>query len=248
MGSQRFWVPFHHLKQWTASRPQNMLYLHMQFVSTCDRLGDVRWKLCVIDTSGKQHWCSADCSEVFKSSVCVRWYSLQLPPLPRLKTLQVFAFVPVFFNRKWKPHGDRSVPCCYCFLKKTVQVTRWGESWLQYLQNCRVSQGLWICLWHVLKSLKSPSWALHYFLNPSRIYLLNDVLTKLLNWWLAPVIHPCVPQCDHKIPYPSTGSLHKRWVELHVIIKINQAKKVKCYLYSGVRVKFLHKFNKWVNV
>ena len=83
----------------------------MQFLSTYDRLGDVRWKLCVTDTSGKKHWSSADCFQVFKSSVCVRWYSLQLPPLSRLKTLQVFAFVPIFFNRNWKPHINRSVPC-----------------------------------------------------------------------------------------------------------------------------------------
>ncbi|KAL9975156.1 hypothetical protein ACROYT_G012282 [Oculina patagonica] len=68
------------------------------------RIGDVRWKLCVIDTSGKKHWSSADCFEVSKSSVYVRWYSLQLPPLPRFKTLQVFAFVPIFFSRNWKPH------------------------------------------------------------------------------------------------------------------------------------------------
>ena len=130
---------------------QNTLYLHTQFVSTCNRLGDVRWKLCVTDTSGKQHWCSADCFEVFKSSVCVRWYSLQLPPLPRLKILQVFAFVPIFFNRKWKPHGDRSVPCCYCFVVVVVvfflltfQVTRSGAIRVA-LQNCRVLKSLWIC-------------------------------------------------------------------------------------------------------
>ena len=131
---------------------QNTLYLHIQLVSTCDRLGDVRWKLCVTDTSGKQHWCSADCFEVFKSSVCVRWYSLQLPPLPRLKTLQVFAFVPIFFNRKWKPHGDRSVPCCYrfffvlfffCFFLDE-KVTRPGAIMVA-LQNRGVLKSLWIC-------------------------------------------------------------------------------------------------------
>jgi len=70
------------------------------------RLGDVRWKLCVTDASSKEHWSSADCFNVFKSSVCVRWYSLQLPPLSRLKTLQVFAFVPVFFHRSWTPHKN----------------------------------------------------------------------------------------------------------------------------------------------
>ncbi|XP_020609749.1 F-box only protein 15-like isoform X2 [Orbicella faveolata] len=70
------------------------------------RLGDVRWKLCVTDTSGKKHWSTADCFNVFKSSVCVRWYSLQLPPLSRLKTLQVFAFVPIFFHRNWTPHEN----------------------------------------------------------------------------------------------------------------------------------------------
>ena len=134
---------------------QSTLYLHIQFVSTCDRLGDVRWKLCVTDTSGKQHWCSADCFEVFKSSVCVRWYSLQLPPLPRLKTLQVFAFVPIFFNRKWKPHGYRSVPCCYRFFFFVLfcfcfvffldeKVTRPGAIMVA-LQNRGVLKSLWIC-------------------------------------------------------------------------------------------------------
>lgn len=71
------------------------------------RLGDVRWKLCVTDTSGKKYWATADChDDVFKSSVSVRWYSLQLPSLSRLKTLQVFAFVPIFFHKNWKPHKN----------------------------------------------------------------------------------------------------------------------------------------------
>ncbi|KAJ7360632.1 F-box only protein 15 [Desmophyllum pertusum] len=68
------------------------------------RLGDVRWKLCITDTSGKEHWSSADCFNLFESSLCVRWYSLQLPSLSRLKTLRVFAFVPIFFHRNWKSH------------------------------------------------------------------------------------------------------------------------------------------------
>lgn len=70
------------------------------------RFTDIRWKLCVTDTSGKEYWRSSDCSTLFQSSLCVRWYSLNLPPLSRLKTLQVFSFVPVFFNRSWKPHYE----------------------------------------------------------------------------------------------------------------------------------------------
>ena len=71
------------------------------------RFTDIRWKLCVTDTSGKEYWRSSDCSTLFQSSLCVRWYSLNLPPLSSLKTLQVFSFVPVFFNRSWKPHYER---------------------------------------------------------------------------------------------------------------------------------------------
>lgn len=67
-------------------------------------LGDVRWKLCITDTSNKEYWLTADSSKLFASSFCVRWYSIQLPPLTRLKTLQAFAFLPVFYHRNWTPH------------------------------------------------------------------------------------------------------------------------------------------------
>ena len=73
------------------------------------RLGDVRWKLCATDTSGKEHWLAADSSKHFASSLCVRWYSIQLPPLTRLKTLQVLAFLPIFYHRNWTPHVNRFV-------------------------------------------------------------------------------------------------------------------------------------------
>ncbi|CAH3193685.1 unnamed protein product [Porites evermanni] len=69
-------------------------------------LGDVRWKLCVTDTSGKEHWLPAGSSKLFASSLCIRWYSLQLPPLARLKVLQVFAFLPVFYHRNWTPNEN----------------------------------------------------------------------------------------------------------------------------------------------
>ena len=72
-----------------------------------DRLGDVRWKLCVTDTSGKEHWLPANSSKLFASSLCIRWYSVQLPPLTRLKVLQVFAFLPVFYHRNWTPNENR---------------------------------------------------------------------------------------------------------------------------------------------
>ena len=77
-------------------------------MSVCiDRLGDVRWKLCVTDTCGKEHWLPADSSKLFASSLCIRWYCLQLPPLTRLKVLQVFAFLPVFYRRNWTPNENR---------------------------------------------------------------------------------------------------------------------------------------------
>lgn len=69
-------------------------------------LGDVRWKLCVTDTSGKEHWLLADSSKLFASSLCIRWYSIQIPPLTRLKVLQVFAFLPVFYHRNWTPNEN----------------------------------------------------------------------------------------------------------------------------------------------
>ena len=72
-----------------------------------DRLGDVRWKLCVTDTSGKEHWLPANSSKLFASSLCIRWYSVQLPPLTRLEVLQVFAFLPVFYHRNWTPNENR---------------------------------------------------------------------------------------------------------------------------------------------
>ena len=71
------------------------------------RLGDVRWKLHVTDTAGKEYWLTADASKFFASSLCVRWYSIQLPSLTRLKTLQVFAFLPIFYHRNWTPHINR---------------------------------------------------------------------------------------------------------------------------------------------
>ena len=77
-------------------------------LSVCiDRLGDVTWKLCVTDTSGKEHWLPADSSKLFASSLCIRWYSIQLPPFTRLKVLQVFAFLPVFYHRNWTPNENR---------------------------------------------------------------------------------------------------------------------------------------------
>ena len=114
-----------------------IFFISKVFVSTHDRLGDVRWKLCVTDTSGKKNWSSADCFNVFKSSVCVRWYSF-LPPLSRLKTLQVFAFVPVFFHRNWTPHKNRSVPPESCSLK-TIEPTNTPVHTKQIKRNSLIS-------------------------------------------------------------------------------------------------------------
>lgn len=69
-------------------------------------LGDVRWELCITDSSSNKHWLTADSSNLFASSVCIRWYSVQLPPVSRLKTLQVLAFVPIFYQRNWTPHRN----------------------------------------------------------------------------------------------------------------------------------------------
>lgn len=69
-------------------------------------LGDARWKLCITDSSGKQHWSDADSFNLFASSVSIRWYTLQLPPLSKLKMLQVFAFLPIFYHRNWTPHAN----------------------------------------------------------------------------------------------------------------------------------------------
>ena len=87
---------------------KDLVLLLKKSMSDCiDRLGDVRWKLCVTDTSGKEHWLPADSSKLFASSLCIRWYSIQLPPLTRLKVLQVFAFLPVFYHRNWTPNENR---------------------------------------------------------------------------------------------------------------------------------------------
>ena len=113
-----------------------LLLLLVLLLSPC-RLGDVRWKLCMTDSSGKQHWSDADSFNLFASSVCIRWYTLQLPPLSKLKMLQLFAFLPIFYHRNWTPHANR-----YCKIS-------------QFFRLVRCSEGFAICSGS--KSVRKPS-------------------------------------------------------------------------------------------
>ncbi|KAK2559692.1 F-box only protein 15 [Acropora cervicornis] len=107
-------------------------------------LGDARWKLCITDSSGKQHWSDADSFNLFASSVCIRWYTLQLPPLSKLKMLQVFAFLPVFYHRNWTPHANRG----HYFERQTLMYkwshhSKYFSSWnlgclLECIFQCRI--------------------------------------------------------------------------------------------------------------
>ena len=106
------------------------------------RFLSVKWKLCVTETSGQEHWVSADDVSYFASSVSIRWYSLQLPSLPKLKSLKIYAFVPLFYHRNWKPHVnrymyidtlDRKVPL-FKFLGKVRSRPAWT---LMYVHLCR---------------------------------------------------------------------------------------------------------------
>lgn len=68
----------------------------------------IKWQLSLTGHDDQQYNFINDDMFCFASSITARWYSCQLPPIPKLKSFAVTALTPVFYHRDWKAHHDSS--------------------------------------------------------------------------------------------------------------------------------------------
>ena len=71
------------------------------------RKAGIGWILCFVDTDGGEHTVTHSDVFYFTMSVHVRWYSINIPPLHRIRKLRIYAVKPVFFDDKGKPVKNR---------------------------------------------------------------------------------------------------------------------------------------------
>ena len=69
------------------------------------RFLSIKWQLNLMGQDDKQYNFINDDMFHFASSVTARWFSCQLPSIPKLKSFT--ALTPVFYHRDWKSHTDR---------------------------------------------------------------------------------------------------------------------------------------------
>ncbi|CAB4030921.1 F-box only 15-like, partial [Paramuricea clavata] len=70
------------------------------------KLLSLKWQLDFTDKDGNIYTFLNDDMFYFATSTTARWYTLQLPSIPKLKSLSVSTLTAVFYHRDWKPHSD----------------------------------------------------------------------------------------------------------------------------------------------
>ena len=77
----------------------------------CDlfRTAGIRWLLCMVDYSGREHITHHSDVFFFRMTTCIRWYSLQAPPVHSIKQIRIYAANPVMFDKKGQAIKNRSI-------------------------------------------------------------------------------------------------------------------------------------------